>query len=98
MSQHYLRVGPGEAELLHQRRNTTDDKVVTQVHDEVTITREVPGHQHGMGQSERGFLTDVRDPEAKSGPVSYGRLDRVGSVTDEQADIGDATSLMASRP
>src|SRR5208337_890951 len=52
--EHDVGIGPGGTELLHQRGDAAHDEVVTQVHHEVIVAEELPGHQDRVRQAERG--------------------------------------------
>ena len=65
LREHDLRVRPLGAELLHQRGDAADDEVVAEVHDEVIVAKEIPGHQDRVGEAERRRLPDVRGAEAE---------------------------------
>jgi hypothetical protein len=51
-----------------------------------------------VGQAERGVLLDVGHPDAELGAVADGRLDLGGGVADDDPDVGDPASRIASSP
>ena len=98
LREHDLRIRPHRAELLHQRGDTADDEVVTEVHHEVVVAKEFPGHEDGMGQAERRRLPDVRGlrPKADPSPTAALIASAVSPTTIPTSVI--PASRMASRP
>ena len=90
LGQQHLGVGPVAGELVDQAADAADDQVVAEVHDERLVAEEVVRDEHGVRQTTRRVLADVRGADAQRRPVADGGHDLVRGVADDDADLGDA--------
>src|SRR5918996_1161916 len=89
LGQEDLRVRRVPLEPLDEAGDPLEEHVVAEVHHEVVVTEEVPGHDDRVRQPQRLVLGDVGDRQPPRGPIAARGLDLGGGVADHDPHLAD---------